>query len=365
MELGKREILIWLSHIEGVTRGDISLLTDYFYDIQEIWHSDVKYIRNALSKREATVGKILEKRNEEFILKIFNELNENSITPITILDKDYPPKLKVIHDPPYVIYIKGRERNFDIPLIAIVGARKATPYGKWAAYQFSRELAKWGVGTVSGLALGIDAAGHKGALDGDGYTIGVLGCGLDQCYPASNRKLMDEMLLKGCIITEYCIGTPPLKYNFPARNRIVSALSDGVIVIEASEKSGALITVEFALEHGKDVYALPGNINSIQSKGSNMLIRDGARILLSVDDVIENLNYKFNLIKKSMQEAAKQDLSELEMSIYEIIKRNPINIDLICHEAKIKAGELNSILTILEIKGFISQLPGKTFTVVK
>ena len=171
-----------------------------------------------------------------------------------------------------------------------------------------KELTKWGVGIIW-TTLGIDTYSHRGALDGNGYTIGVLGCGLDQYYPASNRALMDKIIEKGCIISEYCLNTPPLKYHFPARNRIVSGLSDGVVVIEAPERSGALITVEFALDQGKDVYALPGNINNIQSRGTNKLIRDGARILLGVDDIIESLNYKYSMDRIDTKQLIKNDLA--------------------------------------------------------
>lgn len=365
MKLNKKNIIIWLSHIEGISNKDIKYLTNYFYNIEEVWNVDEKHIISALGKRRIIASKIIENRNKQFVAKIFKDLNNNDILPLTIFDSNYPSKLKNIYDPPYVIYIKGNKVDFDIPLIAIVGARKATPYGKWAAHQFAKELTKWGVGIISGLALGIDACGHKGALDGNGYTIGVLGCGLNQYYPAANRALMDKIIKEGCVISEYCLGMPPLKYHFPARNRIVSGLSDGVIVIEASEKSGALITVEFALDHGKDVYALPGNINNIQSKGTNKLIRDGARILLEVDDVIENLKYKYPIDKIGAKQSIKEDLSDLETKIYNIVKRSPVNIDLIISETGMKVSELNPILTILEIKGYIDQMPGKIFTVSK
>ncbi len=362
MMLEQRDIIIWLNHIEGIIHKDIEHLISYFYNIEEVWHADEKHIISALTDRSIISGKIIENRNEGFVEKIFESLDDNNILPLTIYDSAYPSKLKNIYDPPYVIYVKGNKIDFDMPLISIVGTRRATPYGKWAAHQFARELAKWGVGIISGLAMGIDTCGHKGALDGNGYTIGVLGCGLDQYYPASNRALMDEIFERCCIISEYCLGTPPLKYHFPARNRIVSGLSDGVIVIEAPEKSGALITADFALDQGKDVYALPGNINNIQSKGANKLIRDGARILLEVDDIIENLKYRYPIDKIGEKQSIKDDLSDLEMRVFDVIKRNPINIDLIINETGIKASELNPILTILEIKGYINRMPGKIFT---
>jgi len=365
MEFKKNKIIVWLSHIEGISNKDIRNLLYYFHNIEDIWLVDKKHLENALNKRRIIVDRIIENRNEQHINSIFKNLDDNNIIPLTIFDTDYPAKLKDIYDPPYAIYIKGNKIKLNNPLIAVVGSRKSTPYGRWAAYEFAKELTKWDVGIISGLALGIDTCGHRGALEENGYTIGVLGCGLDQCYPAANRSLMDKMIIDGCMISEYPIGMPPLKHNFPARNRIVSGLSDGVIVIEAAEKSGALITVEYALDQGKDIYALPGNINSTQSKGTNKLIRDGARILLEVEDIIENLKHKYPIGKKSLDQSAKEDLSKMESIIYEIIKRNPVNIDLIINETRMKASELNSILTILEIKGYVSQMPGKTFTVSK
>lgn len=366
MTLSEKGVLIWLSHIEGITNKDIKKILNYFDNITEVLNIDGKHIKKALIKRGIIADKIIKNRNDQFINKIFESLYNNNILPLTIFDKDYPYKLKNIYDPPYVIYLKGKKINFDIPLIAMVGSRKATPYGKWAAYQFARELAKYNIGIISGLALGIDASSHKGELDeDDGYTIGVLGCGLDQYYPASNRNLMDRMIEDGCIISEYCLGMPPLKYNFPARNRIISGLSEGVVVIEATEKSGALITVDYALDQGKNIYALPGNINSAQSKGTNKLIRDGAKALLSIDDIVEDLQYKYNIEKKSINKSTKEDLSEIELKIYKIIKSNPIDIEVLTNKTRMRVCELNPILTILEIKGYIEQMPGKIFTVSK
>ena len=365
MKPERKDIVVWLSHIEGISNRNIERLINYFCNIEEIWYAGGKHIINALGDGNTIAGKIIENRNEQSIVEIFKNLDNNNILPLTIYDSAYPHKLKNIYDPPYVVYIKGSKIDFDVPLISIVGTRRATPYGKWAAHQFAKELAKWGVGIISGLALGIDTCSHKGALDGNGYTIGVLGCGLDQYYPASNRSLTDKIFENGCIISEYCSGTPPLKHHFPARNRIVSGLSDGVVVIEAPEKSGALITADFALDQGKDVYALPGNINNMQSKGTNKLIRDGARILLEVDDIIENLKYKYPMCKIDMEQSARNDLSESEMQVFNVIKRNPVNIDFIINETGIKVSELSPILTILEIKGYISQMPGKIFTVAK
>ncbi len=355
----EREILIWLSHIGGINLKTIEAFKDYFGSLAELWNVDEKHLYQVLDKRRIIADKITQNRNKSYLEKIQQKLLEENIKPITIGEDHYPDKLRDIYDPPYVIYIKG-SLNLEKPLISIVGSRKASPYGKWAAYQFAKELSQWGIGVVSGLALGIDTASHKGALENNGYTIGVLGCGIDKCYPTTNTAIMNKMIDSGCIMGEYSPGTPPLKHHFPARNRIISGISDGIIIVEAAEKSGALITVDFALEQGKEIYALPGNINQQQSRGTNLLIKDGAKILLGIEDILEDLEKKYP-IRHQNTNKAKGQLSPLEEKILLTVKEGQPSIDHIAYKCGIKVNELSSILTILELKGFISQLPGKTF----
>ncbi|MBN4069402.1 DNA-processing protein DprA [bacterium AH-315-G05] len=305
---------------------------------------------------------LLKNRNVDYYESIKRNIKEHGISAITILDSDFPLKLKQIYDPPRVIYVKGKCK-FDIPSIAIIGARKATPYGKWAAYHFASELSKWNVSIISGLALGIDAESHKAALDANNHTIAVLGCGVEKCYPAYNTKIYDRIIEVGCVISEYYIGTQPLKYHFPARNRIISALSDGIVVVEAALKSGALITADFALEHGKEIYVVPGNINSANSVGTNKLICDGAKILLNVNDIVEDLKLKFNIKNEDAKAKESVQLSEEEQKIYDIIKSEQIHIDFLSYKSGYAINKLSPILTILELKEFIMQLPGKIFTI--
>ncbi|KAB3531602.1 DNA-protecting protein DprA [Alkaliphilus serpentinus] len=342
----------------------INLLYDYFGSLQDFWYGKDEYIKEAFSNNSIIAEKLIKNRNETYLQEITSKLTELQIKTLTIADDGYPEKLKRIYDPPQVIYIKGRS-ELNLPTIAIVGSRKATAYGRWAAYNLARELSQWGISIVSGLASGIDSEGHRGALEEKGYTIGVLGFGIDQCYPASNRGLLEEIHEKGCIISEYPPGRQPQKYYFPARNRIISGLSDGVLVIEAAEKSGALITVDFALDQGKDIYALPGNINSGQSKGTNRLIRDGAKIVLEAEDIIQDLTRIYPLENKVDNDMREEILSEDEMIVYNIIKEEPIHIDLILYNSKLDIKRLNGILSILELKGLITQLSGKRFTVAK
>lgn len=217
-------------------------------------------------------------------------MSENNIETITIKDKYYPDKLKVIYDPPVVLYSKGDKTILNKKAMAIVGCRLCTEYGKITAKKIAYNLSMNNINVISGLARGIDAAAHTGSLAGTGKTIAVVGCGLDRVYPEENKNLFREIIKAGgVIISEYVIGTKPLAKNFPKRNRIISGLSNGVIVVEAGLKSGTLITADFALEQGKDVYAIPGNINSPNSYGTNDLIKQGAKIITDIKD-IEFLN---------------------------------------------------------------------------
>lgn len=217
---------------------------------------------------------------------------ENNIKTISIDNSNYPEKLKQIYDPPRKLYVLGNESILNDLSIAIVGCREATDYGKKAAIYFSNNLAKEEITIISGLAKGIDSFAHIGALQAKGKTIAVIGSGLDNIYPKENERLVQDIIKSGgAIISEYPIGTKPEKEHFPARNRIISGLSNGVLIVEAKEKSGALITSDFAMEQGKDVFVVPGNINSLNSVGTNNLIKDGAILVNRYTDIIENMSY--------------------------------------------------------------------------
>ena len=213
------------------------------------------------------------------------KLNVNKIKTITVGDEAYPENLMHIYGKPQTLYVLGNEKLLDAQSIAIIGCRKASSYGLKSAYKFGYELAKKGICVVSGFARGIDSYAHKGALAAKGATIAVLGCGLDVVYPPENVDLYKQIVMNnGAIITEYPLGSRPEKHHFPARNRIISGLSDGVLVVEAKERSGTLITVEYALEQGKNVYAIPGNITSENSYGTNELIKEGAIPITKIED---------------------------------------------------------------------------------
>jgi len=255
--MNSRETLIWLNSIKGVGNRTIDKLTKHFVDISNIWTASTNYIMSLCDIDEKIKNEIISNRNGNYFERLTSYILKNDIRVITYLDEDYPEKLKNIFDYPKVLYSKGEFNIENKVAIAIVGSRKATSYGKWAAEKFSRELARMGISIISGMARGIDTEAHKGAIKEHGHTIAVLGCGVDVVYPSSNRELYKDIISNGCVISEFSPGTHPINYNFPLRNRIISGLASGIIVIEAGEKSGSLITAEHAIEQGKDVFALP------------------------------------------------------------------------------------------------------------
>jgi DNA processing protein len=284
---------------------------------------------------------------------------------VTFTSSDYPKSLFEIPDPPPFLYVKGKLRSSELS-IAIVGSRRATSYGLMTTGNLSGALASHGVCVVSGMARGIDTAAHKGALLAGGRSIGVLGCGIDRVYPPENRKLFEEMAQKGCLVSEFPLATLPLAENFPRRNRIISGLSRGILVVEAAEKSGSLITAQYALEHGRDVFAVPGNVSFASSRGCNGLIKQGAKLVDCVEDILEELPGRdlattdSPLFQKPERTFA---LSPKEAAIFELLTRSPLHIDDIIAQTELTAGEVSSMLLHLELKGAVTPLPGTHYAV--
>lgn len=235
---------------------------------------------------EALAENIMCKQNRENLEKQIEALQKQNIKILTIEDKEYPEILKTIYDYPVSIFVKGNEKILNTPAIGIVGCRESSSYGEKVAQYFAYHLSKRNINIISGLAKGIDSQSHIGAIKAKGMTVGVIGCGLDMVYPKENQYLYDKIIQEnGAIISEYPLGIKPTKMNFPARNRIISGMSKGIIVIEAKKKSGTLITVDFALEQGRNVYVVPGNIDEMNSVGTNDLIKQGAQIVTSYKDI--------------------------------------------------------------------------------
>jgi DNA processing protein len=361
--MDNKDILIWLNNIKGLGNKTIDKLIDYFGDLQSIWNASCSKIEGIENISRPVKNEILNTRNSNHINNLRSRLEDLGVDVITIYDENYPKLLKETFDPPKILYIKGNIKKEDNISIAIVGARKATPYGKWAAEKFTYELSNLGLTIVSGMARGIDTVVHRTSLKANARTIAVLGNGINVIYPKVNRDLFTQVSSSGAIITEFPLDMQPFSRNFPQRNRIISGISLGVIVIEAKEKSGSLITASHALEQGREVFAVPGNINSVYSTGTNKLIRDGAKIIMDVDDILEEISELASLIKFSNKEKIKNyNLNAEEKRIIECIRDYPVPFDIIVSKTCLEVSKVSSILSVLEMEGLIKRLPGNLFT---
>lgn len=298
-----------------------------------------------------------------------DRIEEAGIKLVTIEDASYPERLREIFSPPIVLYTKGATTDFfsnALAHVAIIGTRKATPFGLAMAESIAEDLSKVGVVVVSGLARGCDSAGHRGALKATGETIAVLGCGIDTVYPKENKSLYEEIAERGLLVSEFPLGTPPLAQNFPIRNRIVSGLSAGVLVIEAPFKSGAMMTARMALDGGREVMAMPGIARGKTTGGTNRLIKDGATLIESAEDVLECLsltpgvNIELPFGDKTAPSVDK-NLGRDEKKILDILDAGPLHIDNITQETELPTSAVSAVLLTLELDGAIEQLPGKVF----
>jgi DNA processing protein len=280
---------------------------------------------------------------------------------VDVLSERYPRLLMEIPDPPPFLYLMG-ELNGSETAVAIVGSRRATQYGLCTATRLARELVSQRVTVISGMARGIDTAAHWGALKTGGRSIAVLGCGIDVVYPPENGALHRALAEGGALLSEFPLGTEPLAENFPRRNRIISALSRGVVVVEAGERSGSLITAHFALEQGREVFAVPGNVTSTKSRGVNRLIKEGAKLVERVEDILEELSIEV-LPNLPVPKPPSFELAPDEAEIYALLGQGPLQIDDIIVQSALTVGEVSATLLRLELKGAIMQLPGKHFAV--
>lgn len=344
-------------------------------------HSPEKILTMSLKELRDIVGESKAKRIREFNSwdKVEKELETMKYSDIRIIkytDREYPELLRHIDDSPIILYTKGSFIEDDKYAIAIVGSRRMTEYGRSIAEKMAYELASCGLTIVSGMAVGIDTVSHKGALKAGGRSIAVLGCGIDRPYPSSNIRLFEVLSSAGCVISEFQLKTPPNKENFPKRNRLISGLSLGVLVIEASASSGSLITANCALEQGKEVFAIPGSIASGSSNGTNALIKKGAKLVQKVEDILEELAPQIKgLVQKSGSfvpngEAIKHknqgitnelEISDEEKAICNVLGSDPRHIDTIARETNVMPSRLLGLLLNLEIKGIVKQTNGKRF----
>ena len=338
------------------------LLNAFDGDLAAAWHADAEALQTAGLDRRA-LQNLLEVRATRDLDAEMERIRAQGISVLTWEDEDYPRLLREIYDPPPVLYVKGQILPEDEWAVAVVGTRAATTYGKEAATRIAGGLARNGVTIVSGLARGIDSAAHRAALEAGGRTIGVLGCGLDIIYPPENRRLAAQIIQHGALISEYPLGTPPEGSNFPPRNRIISGISLGVVIVEAGRRSGALITADYALDQGREVFAVPGNIFRHASQGTNALIREGATPVLSVEDILEALN----LTMISKQQAARAIIpeNETESRLLKCLSADPIHVDEIGQQTGLPISEVTSALTLMELKGLVRQVGGMHYVLAR
>lgn len=275
---------------------------------------------------------------------------------LTLWDRPYPSNLRHIYDPPPVLYLKGRMVPQDDLAVAVVGSRRCSPYGRSFARRLSKALASHGVTVISGMATGIDTEAHLGALEAGGRTVAVLGSGLDRVYPPQNRGLFERIARQGAVLSEFPFGEPPNRWNFPLRNRLISGLSLGVVVVEAPSRSGALITASLALEQGRSVFAVPGYAGAVTSRGTHRLIKEGAKLVEEPEDILEEL-----LPQYERGEPERGDLSEEERLVVELLQQGPLHIDELSRRSSFDVQRINSLLLRMELKGLILQMPGKIF----
>jgi DNA processing protein len=306
---------------------------------------------------------------EDEILKDMELLDKLGARVVTRWDSDYPGNLKDIYDPPAVLFVRGRVTPEDGKAIAIVGTRNPSRYGLEMTGRIAAELARSGVTLVSGLARGIDTTCHAAAIKEGGRTIGVLGCGIDVVYPRQNKSLIEDVAAAGAVITEFRPGTPPLATNFFRRNRIVSGLSKGVLVVEAGLKSGSLITAHHAVDQNRDVFAVPGNVMNIRSRGPHHLLKDGAALVESAQDILDALFATSEPVQSApfqptmiAADAETKDLSETERRVLEGVDPDPVPIDSLCQSLGMEPGRLAGVLLELELKRLVRQHPGKMFS---
>jgi DNA processing protein len=349
---------IALTRVNGIGPRRFDLLVQSLGSARAVWEAEPPSLADAGLDRRS-VQALLAARKRVDPGREIGHLGAMGVTAVTRLDERYPAALAEIYDPPPVLYVRGELDPPDTTAVAIVGTRGATTYGKMAAEQIARGLVEAGVTVISGLALGVDAAAHRGAVEGGGRTIAVLGNGLDRVYPSQHAQLAQQIAAHGALVTEFPLGTKPDAVNFPRRNRIISGLASGTLVIEAGERSGALITAAFAAEQGRDVYAVPGSIFSPASRGTNSLIRDGATPVTCAEDVLSELAPGRAPRQLTVGDILPADATE--RALLDVLSGEPTHIDEVARLVSLPMSLVSSTLAMMELKGFVRQTGGMSY----
>ena len=348
--------------VRGIGPTRLRALLDYFGDIERAWHAPVEELHSTGLDRRS-LENLLAARAALDLDRMLERIAAAGAQVLTWESSGYPRLLREISDPPPVLYVKGTLMEEDAWAIAIVGTRRASAYGREVTRQLSAALARSGITIVSGLARGIDAEAHWAALKAGGRTIAVLGCGMDQVYPPEHRQLADEIAAHGALVSDYPLGTQPEGVNFPPRNRIISGLSLGVLVAEAGVRSGALITADYAAEQGRDVFAVPGSILVRPSAGTNALIRDGAKVVLGPEDILEELNLTMVAEQTEARQVLPSDATEA--ALLARLSAEPTHVDELQQQVGLPIAQVTSTLALMELKGMVRQAGGMKYVVAR
>lgn len=359
------ELPYWVGFniVKGVGAAKLQALRDYFGALEDAWRADVGQFK-ALGLDQRTIESIVSTRAALDLERVMQTLAQRGVQVLTLDAPAYPAQLREVPNAPPVLYVQGELGEVDRWAVAVVGTRQLTAYGRQMAREITRGLVQNGITVVSGLARGIDSIAHATAVEAGGRTLAVLGSGLDCIYPTENRQLAAQITDgHGALISEYALGVQPEARNFPPRNRVISGLSLGTVVIEAAERSGALITAMFAREQGREVFALPGNVTNRSSQGTNRLIQEGARLITSAEDVLHELN----LGKAVQHQAAQMMLPESaeEAALLPLLADGPCSIDELSRQTGLPAALVSSTLVMMELKGVALSVGGSQYTLAR
>jgi DNA processing protein len=358
----EKQYWVGFNLVKGIGARRMQSLLAYFGDAASAWKAPAEMLQAAgLSAR--LVHTVLQVRESGVLEQTWARIEALNIQVLTWNDPSYPQRLTELDQSPPVLYMRGELCAEDEWTVAIVGTRRPTAYGKQVAEEVAGSLARQGITVVSGLARGIDAIAHHAAMTSGGRTLAVLGSGVDQIYPPEHRALAEKIMAHGAIISDYAPGTPPEAANFPPRNRIISGLSRAVVVVEAGLESGALITAAFAADQGREVFAVPGSIYAVQSKGTNILIQQGARPLLSAQDILQTLNLGMAPQQQAARTALPADAVEAEL--YSILSQEPMHVDEIRAKTHIPIEKVSAALVMMELKGMVRQVGGMQYVSIR
>jgi DNA processing protein len=353
MDSSQIRYCIGFSHISGIGRVKLSLLQSYFGDLERAWNASPEELKSAgLEARAAET--LVAMRGSISLDSEMEKLERYQVKVLGAGDPEYPPRLKEIYDYPPLLYVRGCLAPEDECAVAVVGTRRPSVYGKQVAEEITTELARNRITIISGLAAGIDSIAHRAALQAGARTIAVAGCGLDMVYPGNHVALARQIMERGALVSEFPLGTRPKAEHFPQRNRIISGMSLGVVVVEAGERSGALLTAHRAVEQNREVFAVPGSIYSPNSKGTNRLVQEGAKLVSDCADILEELN--LNIVARQLEMREPVPATDTEAQLLGHLTREATHVDELCRSSGLPVATVTGTLAMLELKGLVKPL---------